>query len=304
MNPETNEDVPSDATTIIAPRAESHTHTVIFLHGREDFGSDLAQYFFDSKSSDGRSLADIYPSVRWVFPTATLRYSAQRDFEFSNSSFAEALKGEEIISQWFDVWDITVPEDKEYLMIPGLQESIAQILEIIREQAQEIPLERIVLGGISQGCATAVLALLSSGMDLGGFIGWCSWLPFQKKVECLPKESRRSKDDLAQHIRDILQMPTEENTKMDYSMEDLEETLTSLTLSTTQTSSLTRTPVFLAHSRDDEMVPFTQGEGLKQTIEFLGYDVIWKGYEGGGHWIHAEHGVDDMASFLEKVIVM
>ncbi len=48
-----DEDTPSDVTTVITPLGSKHTHTVIFLHGREDFGSDLAQYFFDSKSSDG-----------------------------------------------------------------------------------------------------------------------------------------------------------------------------------------------------------------------------------------------------------
>ena len=304
MNSETNEAVPSDATTIVAPSGKNHTHTVIFLHGREDFGSDLAQYFFDSKASDGRSLAEIYPSVRWVFPTAKLRYSAQRDFEFSNSSFAEALKGEEIISQWFDIWDITTPEDKEDLIIPGLKESIGHILEIIKEEAQEIPLERIILGGISQGCATAILTLLSSGMDLGGFIGWCSWLPFQKKIKCLPTGCLKSKYDVAQHIRTILQMSTDENTKKDANIKELEETLSSLSLTATRTSSRTKTPVFMAHSRDDETVPFAQGKGLEQTIKVLGHDVIWKDYEDGGHWIQPKHGVDDMVAFLEKVMAI
>ncbi|KAH6666116.1 Alpha/Beta hydrolase protein [Halenospora varia] len=285
MDSETNEAIPNDATTIVAPSGKNHTHTVIFLHGRDDFGSDLAQYFFDSKASDGRSLAEIYPSVRWVFPTAKLQYSAQRDFEFSNSSFAEALKGEEIISQWFDVWDITTPEDKEDLMIPGLKESVGQILEIIKEEAQEIPLERIILGGISQGCATAILTLLSSGMDLGGFIGWYSWLPFQKRIECLPTGCLKSKDD-------------------DANIKNLEGTLSSLSLSATQTSSLTKTLVFMAHSRDDETVPFAQGKGLEQTIELLGHDVIWKDYEDGGHWIQPKHGVDDMVAFLEKVMAI
>lgn len=46
-------DMPNDATTAVAPLGDKHTHTFIFLHGREDFGSDLAQFFFDSKSSDG-----------------------------------------------------------------------------------------------------------------------------------------------------------------------------------------------------------------------------------------------------------
>lgn len=48
-----DEDNSSDTTTIVEHLGSKHTHTVIFLHGREDFGSDLAQYFFDSKASDG-----------------------------------------------------------------------------------------------------------------------------------------------------------------------------------------------------------------------------------------------------------
>lgn len=177
MNKATEEVAPSDVITIVKPLADEHTHTIIFLHGREDFGSDLAQYFFDSKASDGRSLAELFTSVRWVFPTAKLRYSAHRDFEFSNSSFAEALKGEEIISQWFDVWNLRKPDEKSELMIPGLRESIADIVEIIKEEAQTVPLQNIILGEISQGCATSILALLSSRLELGGFIGLCSWLP-------------------------------------------------------------------------------------------------------------------------------
>jgi len=188
MNTETDEAVPSDATTTVAPSGKNHTHTFIFLHGREDFGSDLAHYFFDSKASDGRSLAEIYPSVRWVFPTAKLRYSAHRDFEFSKLSCAEALKGEEIISQWFDVWDLIAPEEKEDLMIPGLKESIGQILDIIKEEAQEIPLERIILGGISQGCATAILASFSE-KDRMSSTG-------------MPQEQRRHSSTYSNHLTD------------------------------------------------------------------------------------------------------
>jgi len=56
-------------------------------------------------------------------------------------------------------------------MAPGLQESIRDVLSLIREEAQTASLERIILSGISQGCAIAILTLLSSGIDLGGFIG-------------------------------------------------------------------------------------------------------------------------------------
>jgi lysophospholipase-2 len=141
-------------------------------------------------------------------------------------------------------------------------------------------------------------------MDLGGFIGWCSWLPFQKKIECLPTGCLKSKDDIAQHIRTILQMPTDDTTEKDANMKSLEGTLSFLSLSAKNTSSRTKTPVFLAHSLDDETVPFMQGQGLKQTIEYLGYDVVWKDYQDGGHWIHPKQGVDDMVAFLEKVIAI
>lgn len=69
-----------------------------------------------------------------------------------------------------------------------------------------------------------------------------------------------------------------------------------------ETSSITKTPVFLAHSKDEETVPFAQGRELKKTMEILGYDVTWKEYEDGGHWIHPQHGADDMVAFLDKVM--
>jgi hypothetical protein len=79
-----------------------------------------------------------------------------------------------------------IPEDRKELMVTGLQENIRDIVQIIREETQMVPLERIILGGINQGCATAILTLLSSGMDLGGFVGWCSWLPCQESIGKLP----------------------------------------------------------------------------------------------------------------------
>ncbi|RDW73397.1 hypothetical protein BP6252_07304 [Coleophoma cylindrospora] len=269
----TEDDSPSDTATIVAPLG-LHTHTVIFLHGREDFGEDLAQYFFDSRASDGNSLAEIFPSIRWVFPTANLRYSAQRDFKFSKSSFAEVLKGEEVISQWFDVWDIKVPDSKQELMLPGLQESIQHINNIIQEEANTVPLGKIILGGISQG--------------RGGFIGLSSWLPFQSIIEAIPPGKNR----ISPHIQDILQMSRDKNTT---------EVILSASEGVCQQSA-GKTPVFLAHSWDVETVPFTHGQGLHQSIKNLGFDVTWKEYRDGGHWIHSKHGVDDISAFLHKII--
>lgn len=253
MKSYTDDDIPSDATTIVAS-LDLHTHTLIFLHGREDFGEDLAQYFFDSKGADGRSLAEMFPSVKWVFPTARLRYSAQRDFEFSSSSFAEQLKGEEIISQWFDIWDIKVPNNKQELMIPGLQESIRDINDIIQEEAKVVPLENIILGGISQGCATAIYTLLSSSINLGlgGFIGLSSWLPFQSIIETMPPGNNK----ISRHIQDILHISQDKDTT--------EATLPASEGERQQSAEKTR--IFLAHSRDDEVCALRIFDNYSQQI--------------------------------------
>ncbi len=245
----------------------------------------------------------MFPTYRWIFPTAKLRFSAQRDHEFSTSSFAEALKGEEIISQWFDVWDIKTPEQKEELMIPGLSESIQQILDIIEDEAQKVPLERIILGGISQGCATAILALLSSGKKLGGFIGLCSWLPFKVQIESLPVGSKRDTENISLHIRTILKMGAK---RSDFDLDvrkiadethtDEDKLQTGFNNFSIQPDA--KTPIFLSHSKDDDTVPFAMGADLHKGMLSLDADVTWKEYEDGGHWIHPREGVDDISAFL------
>lgn len=258
-------------------------------------------------------MAEIFPSFKWVFPTSKLRYSAQHDYKLRNSSFAEALKGEEIISQWFDVWDIQTPKEKEELMIPGLQESIKQIMDLVEEEAQSVPLERIILGGISQGCATAILTLLSSGMHLGGFIGLCSWLPFEEKIVKVPVELSQDVREVSSQVQRILGIETPQNAKDDQprnntitasseTSADTAENSQCTSLSRTSTHPVVRTPIFLAHAHDDEIVPFSMGTRLQKGIRAMGFDVIFKEYHDGGHWIHPREGVDDISAFLHDVL--
>jgi lysophospholipase-2 len=314
---------PSDTATIVAPQGDKHTHTVIFMHGREDCGTWFAQDFFDLKSSDGRTLAEIFPSIRWVFPTAKRRFSARYHHEFENSSFKDAFEGEDfdIISQWFDIWDVRDPEDRKELMLPGLQESIRQITDIIIEEAQIIPLERIILGGISQGCATSILALLSSELNLGGFIGWCGFLPFQRSIEALNTRTIGNKHELSGGVQGILGLnlddpdiessnPSSEDSKIEarvgttYTVKEAEinqkEIFTSDSSMPPQAA--IKTPIFLAHSEDDEVVPCKLGDDLGQIIKHLGFNVTWKKYIDGMHQIHPDHGVDDMSLFIQRAL--
>jgi predicted esterase len=94
------------------------------------------------------------------------------------------------------------PEEKNELAISGLRESIRQILEIIEQEAGIAPKERIILGGLSQGCATAILTLLLSGLEIGAFIGWCGWLPLQKSIEEFDNGCTGNKRDISAHSDD------------------------------------------------------------------------------------------------------
>lgn len=277
----------------------------VFTHPQKLASSCLDyQSLITNKCPLRRSLAEIFPSIRFVFPTAKLRHSARRDFQFSNSSFAQALKGEEIISQWFDVWDIQEPEKREELMIPGLQESIEQIVDLIMEEAKLVPLERIILGGISQGCATALYMLLYSGLQIGGFIGISSWLPFEQRIDAVRVKSSKDDDGISRHIQQILKMPRERAESLQSRIRALAGKPAHGTGTDEQDTGLmsaqlaSKPIVFLSHSRDDETVPFSMGQTLHEKMQEMGFHVVWREYRDGGHWIHSERGVDDVAAFL------
>jgi lysophospholipase-2 len=206
-------------------------------------------------------------------------------------------------------------------MLPGLQESIRQVTDIIIEEAQILPLERISLGGISQGCATAILALLSSEMNLGGFIGWCGFLPFQSSIEALNTRIIGNKHELSAGVQGILGL-NQGDPDLDSSNLNSEDWKIEARVGTTYTAkdaqinqkeiftsgslippqAAIKTPIFLAHSIDDDVVPCKLGDDLCQIVKHLGFNVTWKMYKDGMHQIHPDHGVDDMSLFIQRAL--
>lgn len=191
------------------------------------------------------------------------------------------------MSQWFDMWSVENPSEQNEIQKEGLRESIGEILDIIQNELMEVLPERIILGGISQGCATAIHALMNSGIRLGGFIGLCSWLPFHENIASIPDNSTRT--EILRRVRSILKESADNFSVSQYISENAEETAL-------------ETPVFLSHSEDDEVVPIDNGKDLYKSLQSIGFPVTWNAYEEGGHWINEPQGVDDIAAFLcEKV---
>ncbi|KAK7743185.1 hypothetical protein SLS53_004270 [Cytospora paraplurivora] len=233
---------------IIHPHAgRAHTHTVIFLHGRDSTAEEFAGELLESEASDEvagliagpdkaqtRTLPDLFPTVRWVFPVAPIIRSERFDTD---------------MSQWFDMWSVENPNERSEVQAEGLKRSVALLGELIGMEGERVPKGRIFLAGISQGFVTALAAFLSDGDGgFAGLIGWCTWLPC---LECDAQE------------RNII-------------------------------------PVFLAHAKDDDVVPLANGENLRSELDGLGFAVEWHVYEDGGHWINEPQGMDDMSLFIHR----
>ncbi len=220
---------------IYQPTAK-HTHTVIFLHGRDSTAKEFAPEFFESQASDDRTLPEIFPGTKWVFPSADMISSARFGSE---------------LSQWFDMHTTEDPHEREDEQ--DLTASISRIRNIIAQEVALIGPENVVLGGISQGFAVAIHALLGGEIRLAGTIGLCSWVARRVALE-----------------------PYKNTTAIE-------------------------TPALLAHAKDDDVIEFSFGEELCDTLSALGMNVRWRSYADGGHWINEPQGVDDIAAFLETV---
>jgi lysophospholipase II len=148
----------------VIPPISRHTQTIILLHGRGSNGPEFAEQLFEARTSKGLSLREHLPGWKWVFPKSQTRFS---------TVFQEELV------EWFDIYSLADPTLREELQTEGLQQSVAFVRQLVEEEVSTIggDAQKVVLGGISQGCATAIRTMLSS-QQLGAFVGFCSWMPF------------------------------------------------------------------------------------------------------------------------------
>ncbi|EEH07111.1 conserved hypothetical protein [Histoplasma capsulatum G186AR] len=265
------------ALHIVEPQS-THTHTVILLHGRSSDGVEFAEDLFDSQTSDNKSLAAHFPSCRWVFPTSRDRWS---------SVFREEL------TAWFDVYSLSNPCEQQDLQVDGLRESTLYILEIVNREIDLLggKSERVFLGGISQGMATALWALLCSPGRIkgriGAFFGMCGWLPFANKIQDLQLSdeaaTQTARSMIPKIFLDIIQCEGPQ-------------------ASVVEAETMLSTPLLLLHGTDDAWIDVELGRQAQACLDKLGMKVDWKEYLGAeneGHWIKQPEGLDVLVQFLE-----
>lgn len=251
---------------VIIPATTPHTHTVVFLHGRGDVAENFGTSLQYSKDSENRTLQEIFPSFRWVFPKASV-----------SASFS-SMGGK--VSQWFDIWNVNDFSDREEMQTLGLKESVLLIRKILKIEAGILGgrWDKVILAGISQGAATATHALLNLTIPgeaedgtklsggLGAYIGFSCRMPFPGRT--------------LKETREVL------------SLEDAPE----------DNDVIRKTPVLLEHCVNDPLVLVANGRILRDTLAGFGAPVHWKEYPDGAHWINSPLGIDHAVEFLEHVL--
>ncbi|KAK3988577.1 alpha/beta-hydrolase [Cladorrhinum sp. PSN332] len=311
---------PSFPPPIIIPPSNpsTHTHTFIILHGRGSSSSHFSTPFIStpfpsSSSSSSSTLQSLYPTTKFIFPSAP--YSRATIYKRS------------LITQWFDSWhlhgDDSFPyhrhpkhQNEEWRVIAGLQTTTSYIHNLIRKEAALLPggTQSIVLGGISQGCAASLVALiLWDGEErVGGYLGMCGWLPFAEtiKKEAMEKGDDAEDDDdwdpFQRDDNDDEEGNEKEETSLDISAAVVKTLRECLELDADGTKNpISRpktfdTPVFLGHGGQDPKVPLIHGKEAAERLRAIGFDnVSWNEYQGLGHW-YSPQMLTDMVAFLKS----
>lgn len=312
---------------IFEPLQPPHRQTFVLLHGRgswaEKFAPDLLQTPIRSSPQEavesskcdtstdcptaslpdqkaGMTLRTAFPHARFVFPTADRRRAI---------IYKRALT-----HQWFDNWKLDPPAtEREELQIEGLRETTLYLHGLLRSEIAIVPggAKNVVLGGLSQGCAASLVALLLwEGEDLGAVVGMCGRLPFAESL-IAQIEDEGGNDENDELGFDPFATDADDTEDLDQKAEDSPARKTigwlreQLDLPAVKMSSVTfpvqKIPIFLGHGAQDEKVSIELGRRAVQCLEKVGAKVCWKEYHDLAHWYSPEM-LQDMVHFLSEVL--
>ncbi|KAK6525374.1 hypothetical protein TWF694_005513 [Orbilia ellipsospora] len=248
------------------------THTVILLHPRGSHGRILAHTIIDSCTSEGHNLSYTFPTVKFIFPTAKKRPA---------TSF-----GGITIRQWFDYHSLEEIRVREYLQFEGLIETTHFVHDLIRREVEDgIDIGNIVLGGVGQGCAASLYALLAFDGRLGGYVGISGWFPFVAYLQDVLQEGENEKwrvIDSLNLIRGYIDF-----LPLQYDVDEIP---------------VLRTPVFICHGEEDDRVDVSLGKEIVDVLRRLSMDVTWKTYVNSRYWFKASDEMKDFVDFLKTKV--
>lgn len=259
---------------LIVESPEVNKNTLILLHGTSSYGTAFAKEVLNLVHFDV-----LLPYTKLIFPSGSLRKTT--------------VFGGKLTHAWFDITDFADRTEGEQQQKEGLKESVEYLGQLVRDVVEDKSRDGnfdVFVGGLSQGCATSMILLLSGELDrlglsrkFGGFVGFSGWLPFRRQIDevaAVGKNSTEKRILVQKWLRSELGLPP---------VSPLDST----------ESFGKGMRIFLAHGTNDGKVKPEWGEDMKKVLEAVGYKVEWKLYEDLGHVVVADE-LNGMASFIRQ----
>ncbi|KAI8340487.1 Phospholipase/carboxylesterase/thioesterase [Chlamydoabsidia padenii] len=152
----------ADSELVVIPPLAQHTCTVIWLHGLGDCGSSWCFL--------AETLGPQFPMIKWILPNAPVR--------------SVTMNGFGDIPAWFDVFAVDKSSKVQRFDDTGMLASAARVDELIKAESKQ-GIDKIILGGFSQGCILSLLIGLTTQIKLSGIIGTSGYLPLGEKFTAM-----------------------------------------------------------------------------------------------------------------------
>lgn len=281
-------DMPHDSSLyleplIVGPASGVHKQSWIVLHGRGDNAHSFAKGimgFLNIPLPDGRTLDQHLPDVKFVFPTASYRRA---------KTFKRIP-----ITQWFDIYSWNSTEHLDW-QVEGLRETTAWVHRLMRREIEAVGAENVVLGGLSQGCASALISLLLwKAEPIKAVFGMSGWLPFQHVLQLAAEPEL--KDDVFERestTNNISDVPPEHNIYGKAVRSLCQE----LDVDIVEGEMAKKIPIFIAHGGEDEKVDTHLGSDAADCLRKLGCNVWYREYPTLVHWMRGDE-LSDIVDFL------
>ncbi|KAF2756310.1 alpha/beta-hydrolase [Pseudovirgaria hyperparasitica] len=252
--------------TIIRP-ISTHTHSLILLHGRGDTGPSFS-LIAHAATSSRLTLRHSLPNFKFIFPTALSLHSTPV---------------RRPMNQWFDYLGPHAPYSRPDLQAYGLRRTTAMLHELVTAEAEKVGLENVFVGGLSQGCAAALVGCMTLEGRIGGFVGMSGFLPLAVDFEGIDAQGREKGHIAVKKVKEIACVHDKQGEACDV-------------------GAFMDTPVFLGHGTADFVVKMKHGEKARDLLIDFGCDVTWKSYQEFGHWYKEPDEIDDILAFFKGVI--
>lgn len=93
--------------------------------------------------------------------------------------------------------------ERQDMMRPGLYQSCNYIHFLLKREIDIIGAEKVVLRGLSQGCATSLSPVFTwDGTPFAATVGMCGWLPFGNLVEEVGGDASHQSDTIQSESED------------------------------------------------------------------------------------------------------